>query len=115
MGTVEGAGLRGELGVGLKKSPSRSWPCGWKQGGRYTLANLTLWGLVGRRWGGSFLDETGLSLIELPLIFYSPTRGLGRDRWSMRDHSCCLICSEFPAGLTRHVQEMGGKCLIGHT
>lgn len=65
--------------------------------------------------GGSFLDEMGLSLIELPLMFYRPTRGLGRDHWSMRDHSCCLICSEFPAGLTRHVQEMGGKCLIGHT
>lgn len=73
---------------------------------------------MGSGWqemGGSLLDETGLSLIELPLMFYGPTRGPGRDRWSMRDRSCCLICSEFPAGLTRHVQEMGGKCLIGHT
>lgn len=88
----------------------------WVEAGREIhTGQFNFMGSGWQEMGASFLDETGLSLIELPLMFYSPMRGLGRDRWSMRDHSCCLICSEFPAGLTRHVQEMGGKCLIGHT
>lgn len=113
-GNSRGGRAEGRAGCGIEKVSLKELAVWVEAGGRCVLANLTLWGLVGRRWG-SFLDESGLSLIELPLMFYGPTRGPGRDRWSVRDHSCCLICSEFPAGLTRHVQEMGGKCLIGHT
>jgi hypothetical protein len=48
----------GDWGVGCKSRPQiYSRPCGWKQGGRYALANLTLWGLVGRGWGDAFLME----------------------------------------------------------